>query len=108
MKKAIKIVLVVILVVYAVFATTVLFIAAEEQMALKVENEELTEKLAEVDPMDLLPYKLFYDSLVQDEYDLNKAVEDAAEEYGLNEVDELTLLKNVEWLATMVVALSGD
>lgn len=106
MKKAIKIVLVVILIVYAGVAT----IAATE---FRAECEELrTENVESFDPVDLLPYKLFYDALVQDlrgnDYDWEKAVDDVTAEYGLSEAEQLTLLENAEWLMGMVSVFAEE
>lgn len=127
MKKVVKIVLVVILALYAVFTTTVLFMAAKDQIALEAENAELTEKYDELqekyiessklrddDDQDelkeLLPYKLFYDSLVQDlrgnDVDAERLILEATEKYDLDEIEQLSLAKQVEWLITMVDTFS--
>jgi hypothetical protein len=127
MKKVVKIVLVVILALYAVFTTTVLFMAAKDQIALEAENAELTEKYDELrekyiessklrddddkdELKELLPYKLFYDSLVQDlrgnDVDAEKLILEATKKYDLDEIEQLSLAKQVEWLITMVDTLS--
>lgn len=120
MKKAIKIALIVIVVVYALLATIaarsfrieVDELTAEysamnaEFSALKEEYEEYS-KTSIADPVELLPYKLFYDAFVTDilhgnEYDWDKAIDDAAKEYNLSDVDKLILTKNISQLITLV------
>lgn len=127
MKKVVKIVLVVILALYAVVATVALYQSADYESELEVAYDELqgkydelrekyieSSKLRDDDDQDelkeLLPYKLFYDSLVQDlrgnDVDAERLILEATEKYDLDEIEQLSLAKQVEWLITMVDTFS--
>ena len=114
----------VLLVVWAVLATFLLVMAciaykeakADHLVAYSILESEYKELQAEYAESpdeavtDLLPYKLYYDAEMQillgNDYDWEKAVAEAAEEYDLSEVEQLTLLKKVEWLMTMATTLA--
>ena len=80
----------------------------KEYTELSNEFEDVSETA--VDPMDLLPYKLFYDAEMQillgNDHDWEKAAAEAAEEYNLSEIEQALLLKKIEWLITMVTTIT--
>ena len=107
MKKVLKVLLIVYTVLVTIFCGFVCVgsIGISEELT-RVESayvELKEESRAEV--VSMLSYKLFYNAALRgNDYDLELAVSDAAEEYGLTEIEELTLIKNVELLIKFLSA----
>ncbi len=76
---------------------------------LKAEYDELKTTVEKFDLLEWLPFKMFYYALLDgNDHDWESAMEDVAQEYGLSEADQLTLVENIQKLIGFEVPSTED